>query len=412
LKRKKPAQPRRTILFAVLAALAFAGAGFWLLLRPPPSAPLTLAPVRFAVLPGWTNADAGPALAAFRRSCDVLLREPVSRGMGGIGYAGRVSDWRQVCSEAGTVPSGGAHAWFERRFTPFEFRTGAAEEALFTGYYEPEIAASRTRHGEYTTPVYGLPRDLVTADLGQFRPDLSGMRITGRIADQKLIPFPVRAQIDAEGLDDAPVLLYARDPVSVFFLHIQGSGRASFDDRTILRLAYAGQNGHSYTPVGRILIQGGEIDRQHMSMQAIRAWLEAHPAEAERVMEGDQSYVFFRELPIGDPELGSPGSEGVPLTPRTSIAIDASQHPLGVPIFLATQAPAADPSQPPQSFARLCIAQDTGGAIKGGLRADIFWGYGAAAESIAGRMKSTGRFYVLLPKSLAGHIPPKLLQAS
>jgi len=283
---------------------------------------------------------------------------------------------------------------------------------LFTGYYEPEIAASPTRQGGYTTPVYGLPRDLVTVDLGQFRQELSGLRITGRVMDGRLEPLPVRAQIDTEGLDDAPVLLYARDPVSVFFLHIQGSGRARFENGTVTRLSYAGQNGHPYTPIGRVLIQSGDIDRAHMSMQAIRSWLTAHPAEAERVMESDQSYVFFRELPVGDPALGSPGSEGVPLTAQTSIAVDASMHPLGVPMFLTTTAPSSDPSKPSRSFACLCIAQDTGGAIKGALRADIFWGYGVNAESVAGRMKANGHLYVLLPKSIASRIPARFLGKS
>ncbi len=370
--------------------------------------------VRFNALPGWTASNAGAALAAFRRSCAVLLREPPSQKMGGIGYAAQVGDWRQVCTAAGTVPPGTApaRAWFEEWFAPFKLHAGTAHEALFTGYYEPEIASSRTRQGSFTTPVYGLPRDLVTADLGQFRPELSGERITGRIEGSKLVPLPVRAQIDTKGLNDAPALLYARDPVSVFFLHIQGSGRASFEDGTVLRLAYAGQNGHPYTPVGRVLIKSGEIDRTQMSMQAIRAWLHAHPVQAQRVMESDESYVFFRELPIGDPKLGSPGSEGVPLTPRTSIAIDPAMHPLGVPMYLTTQAPAPNPAEPPKAFACLCIAQDTGGAIKGGLRADTFWGYGAEAESIAGRMKSAGSFYVLLPKSLVKYIPANLLEAS
>lgn len=412
MKRKRPARPRWTVLLAVLTVAIAGGAGLWLLLQRPPPSSITLSPVQFAALPGWTNANAEPALAAFRRSCDVILREPVKLDMGGVGYAGDASDWRQVCGEAGTVPPGGAHAWFERRFAPFQLHTDAAHEALFTGYYEPEIAASRTRRGSYTTPVYGLPNDLVTADLGQFLPELSGRRITGRVVGGKLVPLPVRAQIDSDGLNDAPVLLYARDPVSVFFLHIQGSGRVSFENGAVLRIAYAGQNGRPYTPVGRVLIRNGEIDRTHMSMQAIRAWLEAHPAEAQRVMESDQSYVFFRELPLGDAKLGSPGSEGVPLTPQTSIAIDPAMHPFGVPMFLTTQAPAPNPAQPQQSFTHLCVAQDTGGAIKGGVRADIFWGYGPEAESIAGRMKSSGQLYVLLPKSLASRIPAELLETS
>lgn len=414
MKRRRPAQSRWSILLAVLVVIIVAGAGWWLLLQPVPPGPLKLVSASFASLRGWSTDDAGPALMAFRRSCEVLLREPPSQRMSGAGYAGQVGDWRQVCGAAATAPSDakGARAWFENWFAPFELHAGAEREALFTGYYEPEIAASRTRDGAYTTPVYGLPADFVTADLGLFRPDLAGTRIAGRVVDSRLVPFPVRAQIDAEGLDDAPVLLYARDPVALFFLQIQGSGRARFEDGTLLRLAYAGQNGRPYTPVGRVLIENGEIDRAHMSMQAIRGWLFAHPQEAQRVMEADQSYVFFRELPLGDPALGSPGSEGVPLTPRTSIAVDPAMHALGIPMFLATDAPAPDPAKPLRPFATLCIAQDTGGAIKGSLRADIFWGYGADAESVAGRMKSQGRFYVFLPKSMVGRIPANLLERS
>jgi membrane-bound lytic murein transglycosylase A len=412
LKRRKPAHPGRIVLLAAIILALGAAARLWLLLRPVPATRLTVVAVRFDDLAGWTSSDANLALAAFRRSCAVLLREPPLQQMGGAGYAGRIGDWRQVCVAA-SAPGGGAEnarAWFENRFAPFELRAGSARDALFTGYYEPEIAASRMEHGDYSTPIYGLPRDLVTVDLGLFRSDLSGVRITGRVANQRLVPLPARAEIDADGLDDAPVLLYARDPVAVFFLHIQGSGRVRFEDGSIMRVAYAGQNGHPYTPVGRTLIESGALDRAHMSMQAIRAWLETHPAQARRMMESDQSYVFFRELPLGNPSLGSPGSEGVPLTPQTSIAVDPGVHPLGVPMFLTAEAPAADPTQPSRFLAKLCIAQDTGGAIKGILRADIFWGYGTDAESIAGRMKSAGHLYVLLPKSLAGHVPAKLLE--
>lgn len=414
MKRKEPAQSRWSILLAVLVVIVVGGGGFFLLLGPVGPTPLRLATTRFDSLAGWAAGDVRPALAAFRRSCGVLLREPSTQKMGGIGYAGQVGDWRPACVAAATAPTdaAGARTWFENWFAPFELHAGREQEALFTGYYEPEIASSQARGGAYTTPVYGLPADLVTADMGLFRSDLSGIRIAGRVVDHRLVPLPVRAQIDAKGLGDAPVLLYARDPVAVFFLQIQGSGRARFEDGRMVRLAYAGQNGRPYTPVGRVLIERGEIDRAHMSMQAIRAWLLAHPDEAPRVMETDQSYVFFRELPLGDPMLGSPGSEGVPLTPERSIAVDPAMHPLGVPMFLATEAPAADPAKPPRFLTNLCIAQDTGGAIKGGLRADVFWGFGANAESIAGRMKSLGRFYVLLPKSLAGRIPAGLLENS
>jgi membrane-bound lytic murein transglycosylase A len=305
-----------------------------------------------------------------------------------------------------------ARSWFENWFTPFRLSTGSQRQALFTGYYEPEIHASRTRHGPYTTPVYGLPRNLVTADLGLFRPEFSGIHLVGQVTDQRFEPFPTRAQIDAGGLNDAAVLLYASDPISVFFLHIQGSGRALLEDGAVIRLAYAAQNGRAFTPVGRTLIQRGDLDRAHMSMQAIRAWLETHPDAARQTIESDASYVFFRELPLGDPNLGSPGSEGVPLTPQASIAVDPSFQPLGVPVFVVAEAPAADPARPPARFAQLCIAQDTGGAIKGVLRADIFWGFGTRAEAIAGRMKSGGSLFVLLPKAVARQIPSHFLESS
>lgn len=334
--------------------------------------------------------------------------------MGGAGYAGRAADWRQVCSDAQAArPYGAAaRAWFQHRFAVFELREGARATALFTGYYEPEIRASRAPQKEFQTPLYGLPRDLVTADLALFGPDLPGIRLVGRLSDSKLVPFPTRAQIDAKGLPDAPVLLYAADPVSVFFLQIQGSGRARLEDGSVLRLAYAGQNGRPYTPIGRTLIEEGALDRHHMSMQAIRAWLASHPAQARAVTESDASYVFFRELPIGDPTLGSPGSEGVPLAPQASLAVDRAVHPLGIPMFVATRAPSPDSGRPDRSFDRLCIAQDTGGAIKGRLRADVFWGFGPNAEAVAGRMKSQGRLYVLLPRALAAHLPPDLLETS
>jgi membrane-bound lytic murein transglycosylase A len=387
----------------VVILLAAAGVFIWFSTRPKAPRGPELAQSAFASLPGWKTGDATRAIASFRRSCGVILRLPPDRAMGGSGYAGTAGDWRGVCSSLPpSADRAAARRWFESAFVPFA--VNANDEALFTGYYEPEIHASRTRHGMYTTAIYGVPRDLVTADLGLFRKALAGMRISGRIANAHLVPFPARAEIDAAGLSDAPVLLYANDPVAVFFLHIQGSGRAQLDDGSVRRLAYAGQNGRPYTSIGRILIANGALDRSRMSMQAIRAWLLSHPKDAQAVMEGDQSYVFFHEAPIGDPNLGSPGTEGVPLTPEASIAVDPALHALGVPMYVVAEAPGADMRHEPADFARLCIAQDTGGAIKGPARADVFWGFGARAESIAGRMKSGGSLYVLLPKTLAARV--------
>jgi membrane-bound lytic murein transglycosylase A len=193
----------------------------------------------------------------------------------------------------------------------------------------------------------------------------------------------------------AQVLFYGDDPVSVFFLHIQGSGRVWLDDGTMLRVGYAGQNGHPYTAIGRTLIRDYRVPREGMSMQVIRAWLQSHPGEARKVMQSDASFVFFTETPVGDANAGPEGTEGVALTPRASIAVDSHIHPFGAPVFIAGD-----------GFANLFVAQDTGGAIRGAARADIFFGFGANAEDAAGKLKAHARFYVLLPKGVAPKLAP------
>ena len=398
---------RRWVAALFVIVLIAAGVFIWFSKRPPVAGTLELTRADFASLPGWKGSDHTLALAAFRRSCEVIIRTPPDRGMGGSGYAGKADDWRRVCASLPESASGsGARRWFESDFTPFAVSAGRDREALFTGYYEPEIRASRAQHGSYQTPIYGAPYGLATADLGLFRKELAGIRIYGHVAGARFIPFPPRAEIDAAGLSDAPALLYADDPVAVFFLHIQGSGRARLDDGSMLRLAYAGQNGHPYTPIGRVLIANGDLDRAQMSMQAIRAWLLKHPGDAQTIMESDESYVFFHEAPIGDPNLGSPGTEGVALTPEASIAVDPSLHALGVPMYVVAETALADMHTQSARFASLCIAQDTGGAIKGPARADVFWGFGRRAEAIAGGMKSGGLLYVLLPRTLAARLGP------
>ncbi len=401
---------RSSAILAVVVVLALVAAGLWLWRTRSvvPGAQLVLTPVSFAALPGWSQSDARAALAAFRRSCTALAARPAMRALGGAGYAGAVADWEGACAAApgGAVGEEAARRYFETWFAPLAVAGKDHPDALFTGYYEPEIRGSRRRHGAYATPVYGLPDDLISVDLGLFRQNLKGERVTGRLSGHALVPYFTRAQIDTDGLPRAPVLLYADDPVQVFFLHIQGSGRARLESGALVRLAYAGQNGRPYTPVGRTLIEEGAIDRSQMSMQAIRSWMRTHEKDARGVMESDQSFVFFRIAPLGDPSLGSPGSEGVALTPEASIAVDEHIHPLGAPFFVAASAPDPDPSKPDRPLARLFVAQDTGGAIKGAARADVFWGFGRNAESIAGRMKSAGRLFVFLPKALAASISP------
>ena len=374
--------------------------------RPAAVATATLVPSQYADLPGWNASDVRPALEAFRRSCAVIVHAMPQSRLGANGYAGTDADWQKVC---GALPSStptlsGARAFFETTFAPVEIRP-APSSALFTGYYEPELVASRTHHGAYRTPIYGPPPNLVTVDLGAFRDRYKGQHLDGCLSGHRLLPCATRAEIDAGGLPGAPVLFYANDPVSVFFLHIQGSGRARLENGEMVRVAYAGQNGRPYTSVARTLIAQGLLPRDGMSLQAIRAWMKANPRQAPAVMETDQSFIFFEEQPLGNPALGSAGSEGVPLTPRASLAVDQRVHPLGAPFYVAATRP-GDAGGKDVAFDQLLIAQDTGGAIRGPARGDVFWGFGPTAEAIAGRMKSTGRMFVLLPKPVVQRLHP------
>ena len=347
----------------------------------PPSQPavlLKLTRAGFAELPQWSpQQDA--ARTAFRKSCAVLTGKPDSTPMGGVGYAGTVGDWRGVCAAPQTP------FFFEANFVPF---TVSGSDGLFTGYYEGEIAASRTRHGVYQTPVHGLPDDLVRVELGTFIPKLKGEHVSGRVAGHALVPYADRADITAKGVQ-APVLFYAADPIAFFFVQIQGSARVHFDDGSQGRIAYAGENGQPYTAIGRTLIAQGELTRENVSLQSIRAWLLAHPDKAQAVMNTNKSYIFFREAE-------GEGAQGTALTPLGSMAVDLRLHALGVPFFVA-----ADGDDPVHA---VLVAQDTGGAIRGPVRGDIFFGFGAEAEHRAGMMKAPGKLFVLLPNAVADRL--------
>ena len=391
-----------------LAALALAactgptpGAG-----KPPA---LGLTPVAFSVVPGWQQDHLSDAMTALRRECTVLATLPADTALGGESPAthpgGRAGDWRPLCTAIATVAPGdnvGARATLERALQPYAISDNGQAEGLFTGYYEPEVAGALHRGGRYQTPLLRRPGDLVQADLGQFATDLKGHTIEGRVSGAHLVPYYDRADIESGTLDRQKLaLMYLADPIDAFFLQIQGSGIVKLNDGKTLRLAYAAKNGRPYTPIGRVLIANGALDRKNVSLQTIRAWLNAHPSAAKGVMEADESFVFFELAPLGDPALGSPGTEGVPLTPMASLAIDERFHPFGAPIYIATMIPDPDAAKPDQNFQRLLIAQDTGGAIKGAARGDIFFGPGAKAEAIAGRLNAHGQFFVLIPKAAA-----------
>jgi membrane-bound lytic murein transglycosylase A len=319
--------------------------------------------------------------------------------MGLQGLAGTAADWKPACAAAEKVPAGddaAARAFFERRFRPLAATNGGHPLGLFTGYYEPLLQGSRRRGGRFTVPLYLRPPELVTVDLGDFRESLKGQRIAGKVEDGALVPFPDRGAIEKGALAGRDLeLVWVDDPVDAFFLHVQGSGRVRLAEGGELRVGYAAQNGHPYFAIGRDLIERGALRKEEVSMQSIRAWLEAHPDDAAKVMERNASYIFFQELK-GDGPLGA---EGVPLTPGRSLAVDRELLPLGLPVWLSAGMPGAREGEPDRKLRRLLVAQDTGGAIRGPVRGDVFWGHGDEAAEIAGRMKHRGRLWVLLPVS-------------
>jgi membrane-bound lytic murein transglycosylase A len=268
-------------------------------------------------------------------------------------------------------------------------------DGLFTGYYEPLLHGSRQRGGNFQTPILKRPPDLVMVELGRFRPAWQGERIAGRVVNGSLVPYASRAAIERGALDAMHLeLLWVDDPVAAFFLQVQGSGRVMLGDGSIVRLGYDGQNGQAYVALGRLLVARGELTLDTVSLPSIRAWIKAHPQAGAALMDENPSYVFFREQ-SGDGPLGA---EGVVLTPGRSLAVDRNFLPLGAPVFLV----ATDNGAP---LRRLMVAQDTGGAITGPVRGDIFWGFGDDAERRAGTMRAPGVYYLLLPK---GAILPRL----
>ena len=368
----------------------------------PESDRLVLRPVSFHDLPGWEADDLGAALQALQRSCAALEERADDEPLDIAALGGRVGDWRAICTAAaGLEGEAQARSFFEAHFTPYEASNGTEAEGLFTGYFEPELRGATQAGGRYAVPLYGRPHDLVTVDLGLFRPDLAGDRLAGRVADGALEPYATRAEIDggalaAQGLE----LVWVDDPLDAFFLHIQGSGRIAFEDGTTRRLAYAATNGHNYVAIGRRLIDLGALSREDVTMPAIRDWLAKNPERTSEVMQENASYVFFRWLEDGQGADGPVGTQGVPLTAGRSLAVDRRFVPMTAPIWLESAAPDPDPAREDRPLRRLMVAQDTGGAIRGPVRGDVFWGTGAEAGSVAGRMKHEGRYWLLLPRGL------------
>jgi membrane-bound lytic murein transglycosylase A len=369
-----------------------------------PSEPaLRMEAISFADLEGWQEDDPSPALGAFRRTCARLAAGPPAERMAAdpamAPLAGTLEAWRDACGRADDPASPDqARSFFEDWFQPYLVTDRGQALGLFTGYYEPLLHGSRSFGGAYTVPLYRAPDDLIRVDLGLFKPDLAGQAIAGRVDGSQFVPYFARAEIDAGALKGRDLeLVWVDNPIDKFFLQIQGSGQIQLDDGARLRVGYAGQNGHQYHAIGRDLVALGAMTIEEVSLQSIRDWLVAHPEQADAIMARNDSYVFFRERPELDPDDGPIGAQGVPLTAGRSLAVDPRYIPLGVPVWLETTAPWPEGEGP---LRRLMVAQDSGGAIKGPVRGDVFWGTGARAEAIAGRMRSQGRYVVLLPKAV------------
>ena len=326
------------------------------------------------------------AWPAWMQSCSALANKPA---------------WQKACAEASQLnslssnkPSSAAIlTYFKQNFSVYRTTNiDGADTGINTGYYEPLLKGRRTKSAKYAYPLYATPSDLITVELDSLFPDLKYKRVRGRLVGNKLVPYYNRAEIET---DASPIkgkeLIYIDDIIDVFFLQIQGSGLVQLDTGEQVHVGYADQNGHSYNSIGRLLIERGELTSANASMNGIKNWVKNNPSKFRDLLNNNPSYVFFRELPAGLP--GPLGALGVPILAERVLAVDPKFVPLGAPVFLSTTEPNST-----KPLKRLMMAQDTGGAIKGGIRADFFWGAGNEAGTKAGAMKQAGKLWVLLPK--------------
>jgi membrane-bound lytic murein transglycosylase A len=338
--------------------------------------------VAWSELPGWQADDPSQAWGAFLVSCRALVKQDA---------------WRDICTLADSFRNPDrdtARRFFEAHLAPFQVtHADGSDEGLITGYYEPLLRGSRKPSSRYRYAVYGLPDDLLVVDLTEVYPELKGMRLRGRLEGRRVVPYYDRAQLsEGRGAISGREIVWVDDAIELFFLQIQGSGRIALETGEMLRVGYADQNGHPYRSIGRLLVERGELPLERASMQGIKAWARANPARVSELLNHNASYVFFRELPSDLP--GPLGALGLPLTARRSIAVDPAFVPLGAPVFVSTTWPLST-----RPLNQLMLAQDTGGAIRGPVRGDFFWGFGDEAAREAGRMKQRLRMWVLLPNA-------------
>jgi len=340
----------------------------------------TYAPATWDDLPKVSDSDLQAGFAAWRSACQRLAKDPI---------------WGATCAGAQSVDTSPAaiRAFLQAQLQVYGLRSAEkGEHGLITGYYEPVYSGSLNADAQHPVPVYGVPTDMISVQLDSLYPELKGKRLRGRLDGQVLRPYDDAATIQRQGIN-APVVAWMRDPMDLQFLQIQGSGRLQLDSGRQLRVGYADQNGHPYRPVGRWLVEQGLLKKEEVSMGRIREWAVANPQRVPELLASNPSYVFFSLRP--DSNEGPRGSLNVPLTAGYSVAIDRKVIPLGSLLWLSTTRPDGSP------VVRPVAAQDTGGAIAGEVRADLFWGTGDEAGELAGNMKQEGQVWLLWPKGAA-----------
>ncbi|MBA3537776.1 MAG: murein transglycosylase A [Tatlockia sp.] len=367
--------------------------------KPQPQPPsVSMQQKTFAELPGWESAKVKKSLAAFQISCKTFLRQDPEQAVGSEYIDLKAKDWQPACREAlaiNPVSEKLARKFFQHWFTPVEFTDKKPVRGLFTGYYMALLHGSRTKTKEYDVPIYGLPSNLVTINLELFDPALKNRRVIGRLAGNQVIPYHTRAEINKGAIaKTAPVLVWVNSHVDRLFLEIQGSGTVALTDGSNMFLGYAGQNGAPYTAIAKVLIERGVMTKHNASMQHIKRYLEENPEKMDNVLNKNKSFVFFHSLQKEE----ALGAQGVPLTPGYSLAVDRKWIPLGAPLWLQTTRPGEQNPDHEENLQRLMIAQDTGGAIRGLVRGDVYWGAGERATFIAGHMKNRGHYWLLLPR--------------
>jgi membrane-bound lytic murein transglycosylase A len=357
---------------------------------------VTTLPLAFDALPGWAADDHAAAFRSFRLSAAAAAEYPPKTRALGLDAEALTAVLAQALALPADLPAEKARAFFETSFAPVELAPGSG---FFTGYYEPVVEGSRRRGGRFQTPLYARPDDLVEFDQATPPPGIDPSLRFARMTERGFAPYPDRAAIEAGALAGKGLeLVFLADPVDAFFIHIQGAARIDLAEGGRMRVTYAAKSGHPYTPVGRVLIETGALEKGKATMRAIRTWLAANHDRAGAVMGENRSFIFFREAPVEDPALGPVAAAKVPLTAGRSLAVDRLLHSFHAPVWLDTRLSNGSP------FRRLMIAQDTGSAIVGPARGDIFFGSGDEAGAVAGGMAASGRFVLLVPRGsrLAG----------